>query len=208
MHAQGHISDFVHEDGPAVRGFKDAQFRGGGPCECAPFIAEQLARNKLFCKTGAIKGHKGPFSSHALLMYRPRDQFFPSAAFTPNQYVAIQRRHLSYHSENVSHRLTDSYHLSHPAARIEQGFQDAIFSKKGLVFEGARAEVPYFFKFQWLGHIMKGAEPNGFDNGLDGRIAGNDDDLGFRGRSFCFLQYLYAIDSLELQIEEHDVIGA
>lgn len=56
LHARGYLPQFVHEQGPMVRGLEQAWAIVGRPRESAPRVSEQLTLQQSFANGAAVDG--------------------------------------------------------------------------------------------------------------------------------------------------------
>ncbi len=73
------------------------------------------------------------------------------------------------------------------------------------MLQGAAGQVADFLEFQGLGHIVKGALLDGGDGGVQGSLAGYQDDLGFGPPGFGLLQDFHAVESGQHHIQKDQV---
>src|SRR6478672_12827866 len=75
LRADGHVADFVQQQGAALRLFKASRSSFNCSRERTSFVSKQLAFDQAFRKSGAIDRYKRTAGSGAQAMYGSRYQF-------------------------------------------------------------------------------------------------------------------------------------
>ena len=105
LHADRQGRDFIEKQRAAVGGLEIADLVAHRPGEGAAAIAEQFRLDQRVGHRAAIDGHKRLVARDAVVMDRPGEQFLARAAFADDHHVALDRRQLSDHVEQLGDRL-------------------------------------------------------------------------------------------------------
>ena len=92
LHAQAHLTDFVHEDGAAMRSFEPATLVAVRVGERALQMPKQLRFEQRVGKAGAVDRHQRTAAPIAPLVNEASDNLFADAALSRDQHLCIGTR--------------------------------------------------------------------------------------------------------------------
>src|SRR6516165_7408713 len=105
LNRQGHISNLVQKKRAPVALLKSPDSLRGNSGKCPLFVTEQFAFEQVFRNRCAIDRNKRLPAAVAVVMNRPRDQFFAGSALSCNHYRRVTVRNSTDHLKDLLHGL-------------------------------------------------------------------------------------------------------
>jgi hypothetical protein len=108
LHAEAHLADFVHENGPAVSLIQPPSFVAVGVGERPPHMAEQLRLQERVRNASAVDRHERVVGPLAPLVNKARDDFLADAALARNEDLGARPGGAEDLLVDFAHCRTDS----------------------------------------------------------------------------------------------------
>jgi hypothetical protein len=171
--AEGHVADFVEEDGAAAGLFEAANAAGLGAGKGTAFMAEEFAFEEGFGDGGAVDGDEGGVGAVAVLVDGAGDEFLAGAGFAADEDVDGS-------GGDAADFLVDGLHggaLADEGGAGGAGFaEDDRLGHEAVAVGSAADEIEHWGDVEGLEQVVVSAELDGFDGGFGGAEGGNEDD--------------------------------
>ena len=174
---QAHVADFVEKQRTAVGALERAALLRRPAGDGAVAIAEELALDVVLGNGGAVQLNENAVAAQASGVDGAGDQLFARAGFAINENAAVGGRHerdLLAESAGLDAFAGDLRFERKLAAEFD------VFGAQSAGFDRIFDDDERALEHQRLFKEVEGAEFGGFHGGLDGGVAGDDDDLGTR----------------------------
>ena len=200
--ADGHIADFIEEDGAAIGLLKAADAAFGRAGECAALVAEQFAFEQRFWNGGAVDGDEGRIGAVAVLEDGASDEFFAGAGFAADQDVEWFGGDAADVFVDVLHGRTLADEGIASGSRFAEGDR---FGHEAIAVGGFGDEGEHFRDVEGLEDVIIGAEFGRFDCSF-GRTVGSDENDGqARAGSVKLLDKFEAVETGKTEVGDDDV---
>lgn len=201
----GHVADFVEEEGAVVRVFKEANLVLKGAGEGALDVAEEFAFKEGFDDGGTVEGNEWSGGGGAKLVEGFGDQLFAGSGGAGDEQGAVVR----------GDALNLGIELPHGRAVADHAGEDGLVGQRAFEFLGAEAgavagEQGFEACTEDVGReglieVVGGAFADGFDGGFRGVVSGGEDDVDGRVELDDTFEELHAGESGHDEIGEDDV---
>ncbi len=202
LRAEGHVADFIEEDGAAIGLLEAADASFGRASECAAFVAEQFTFEECFGNRGAVYGDERRVRAIAVLEYGARDEFFPGAGFAADEDV-------DGFGGDAANVFVDVLHggaLADERVASGAGFAEGDgFGYEPIAVSGFGDEGEHLRDVEGLEDVVVCAEFGGFDGSFGGAIGGDENDRQARAGGVKLLDEFKAVETRESEVSDDDV---
>lgn len=205
LHGEGHVAEFVEEEGATVGGFEHTLLVVGGAGEGALDVAEHLAFKERFGDGGAVADDKGAGGDGGLAMEGGGGEFLTGAGGAADEGHAEVGADAADHGEEFEHLSAVADHAFKAVGADEFGFEASGVDALLEVFEELADAGAKGGDLNGLGEIVAGAAADGFDGGFGGVVAGEEEDVGGGGVLEDFLSEFEAGAAGEHEVEDDDL---
>ena len=207
LEGEGHVADFVEEDGAAIALLEFADAAAVGTGEGAFFVTEEFGFQEVFGDGGAVEGHEGCLGAGAVLVDSAGDEFLAGAGFSSDEDGDV-----------LGGDATDGFvDFAHGGTGTEDGAvavglrgrlgDDGGGAHASADFEGFGNDESHLAEIERFEEVVEGAKLHRFDGGVGGRGAGDEDD-GDTGVGFAELVVDVEPGLIgEAHVEQDDVGG-
>ncbi len=180
LHGEGHVADFVEEEGSAVGVFEASLAVGAGVGEGAADVSEEFVFEGGFVEAGAVEGDEAFGAAAGVLVEGAGDEFLAGAGVAEDEDVDVGGGDLGDELED----FLDGGGLSDDAvdaeALVEGVGEFGVFAGEEDFFGGAADLGADDFEVEGFLNEVVGAVAHGLDGGVYVAVGGDDDDFGLR----------------------------
>ena len=198
------MSALISSKGSVRRDLEEARLSHRGAAEGAALVSEELRLHHVLGERRTIEIDERPDASRQA-MYGAGDELFPRAGLADDEHrrvahrCALDDRQDRTHWRVLRDDLGSAVHPRQPRVQV------LILLGELALLPGPPNEYVDLGHPVRLRHVVVGAELHRRDGGLDGPVAGNDDDLGGVGLLAHLTQNLEAVHLRHHDVEEGDV---
>ncbi|MNP10570.1 hypothetical protein D3C76_1027260 [compost metagenome] len=181
---QWQLTDFIEEQGAAIRRFHQAGTAGAGAGECAFLVAEQFRLDQAFRNGRAVhRDHRrlGPLGE---VVQGTRHQFLTGTGLALDQDIGVSRRDFADLAIQVLHRWARADDADFTVAVVATGFCRAIAGFGGNRFDTGLRRLPvaqdacdgleHFVMIERLGDVIHRAHLHRVHRRAQAGVAGHD----------------------------------
>ena len=203
LDAERQIADLVEQQHAAVGGLEQAGAVFHRPREGAADVAEQLALEQRLDDRGTVHDDEGLLPAAAGPVQRARRQLLAGAGLAGDERGPHERREAADGAHEVAHRGRAP---DHPVDLAGVGLGLALLlAPLGDVGPDLGQQLLDASDVERLAQVVHRADLDGFDRGLDARVAGHEDHLAARVGLVDRAEDLQAVHAGHPQIDHHEV---
>ena len=207
LQTEGHLADFIEEQGAPVGELEPARLLLGGPREGPPFVAEQFRFEQLGRQGRAVDLQPGLRRPAREVVDCPRDHLFARTGLALNEHRGVRVRQLDHEAFDGPHLLAASKDL----LVLTQELQPVGFPRREGVGRRVSARRHGHDGLQRLHELfgtdrsvdeLGGAQPDDLDGRTEIRLAGQDEDRDLRSLAAELTQDIVHVGKTD--VENHD----
>ena len=198
LQIEGHVTDFVQEQGPALRLLETPSALRLRPGEGATLMAEQLRLQQILGNGGGVDGHERAVCDRRVLVQGTRHQFLARTGFAGDQHGDGTLAEATDRPEHILHRGRLAQHFGHGRLAFLCDLLALTF------FHRATNQLHRLGQIERLGQVLERAALEGRHRTVQVRIGGHDDDRQFRLLRMHLLQQLQARAARHADIADQD----
>ncbi len=205
LRGQGHVADFVQEDGASVAELEFSQTLAGGPGERALFVAKQFTLDQIVGNRCAVDGDERLGGPMTVFPDRASNEFLAGATLAGDHDRHVAGGDLADHLEDFLHHAGAAHDALAVVLDVDGGLVGADGTEIGVDLQGVFRESQDLGRIERLDDVVERPVFHRLDCSLSRAEGGHQNHELLRIGGANVLQRLQSAHAAHAQIEKDEV---
>jgi len=203
---EGHVADFVEQEGAAVGVLEASESGFGGAGEGALGVAEELALEDALGQGAAVEGDEAALAPPAVVVEGAGDELLACAALAVDEDGGVGGGDLAECVEGAEHAGVVADDALEAVALVELLAELEVVAAQVLFLEGVADDGPELLEVDRLAQVGGGPLLHGGHGVLDGGVARDEDDLDLGVALLGLDEDLHAVHLVHHEVGDDEVV--